>query len=401
MSNLPGKRVVLGVSGGIAAYKAVEIASRLVQGGAHVDVVMTTSATEFVTPLTFQAITKHHVHGPVFEGWTEASRGHISLAEEADAFVVAPATANTIAKLALGLADDMLSVTHLAAIPRGIPFVIAPAMEPHMYQHVATQTHIETLRSRGAWIVGPEHGRLASGAVGLGRMSSPERIVATLNRAFGTHGPLSGKRVVVTAGGTREAIDPVRVLTNRSSGKMGYALAQAALWAGADVTLISTPTNLAPIDGAKMVPVLSALDLQAAVERYATGASVLIMAAAVADYRPTEFASEKIKKRDDDMVIRLVRNPDILLTVPTPGTLRVGFAAETQEIERNARDKLQRKNLDLIVANDARIAMDTDENAVSLYYRDGSSEALLLAPKDTIAQTIITRIASLLSRRAD
>lgn len=399
MSNLPDARIVLGVSGGIAAYKAVEIASRLVQAGARVDVVMTEAAHEFVTPLTFQAITKHGVHGAVFEGWTDDEHGHVSLADEADAFVVAPATANTIAKLALGLADDMLSVTHLAAIPRGIPFVLAPAMEPHMFQHVATQAHIETLRSRGAWIVGPDRGRLASGAVGLGRMSAPAQVVATLDRALGAQGVLAGQRVIVTAGGTREAIDPVRVLTNRSSGKMGYAIARAAALAGADVTLISTPTGLDPVDGARLVPVESALDMLTAVQTHVAGADVLIMAAAVADYRPAEIATHKIKKQEGDLTIHLVRNPDILASVDTPGTLRVGFAAETQEIEQNARGKLARKNLDMIVANDARLAMGGDDNAVSLYFRDGTSEDVPSATKSAVAALLIERIAALLVRK--
>ncbi|RIK45187.1 MAG: bifunctional phosphopantothenoylcysteine decarboxylase/phosphopantothenate--cysteine ligase CoaBC [Chloroflexi bacterium] len=399
MSNLPGKRIVLGVSGGIAAYKAVELASRLVQARAHVDVVMTEAAREFVAPLTFQTITKHPVHGPVFEGWSEQARGHVSLAEEADALVVAPATANTIAKLALGLADDMLSVTHLAATPRGIPFVVAPAMEPHMFQHVATQSHLATLRSRGAQIVGPAHGRLASGAVGLGRMSPPEEIVAALDLALGAAGALSGRRIVVSAGGTQEALDPVRVLTNRSSGKMGYAIAQASLHAGADVTLISTPTGLPVPFGAKLVPVVSALDLLSAVEQHVSGADALIMAAAVADYRPATTADHKIKKHDGPMTVELVRNPDILATVATPGTLRVGFAAETQDIERNARDKLQRKNLDMIVANDARLAMGSDDNAVTIYFRDGRLLEVPTAHKDVVATRIVEAIAELLEPR--
>jgi phosphopantothenoylcysteine decarboxylase / phosphopantothenate---cysteine ligase len=398
MSNLPGKQIVLGVSGGIAAYKAVEIASRLVQAGAGVDVVMTDAAREFVTPLSFQAITKRDVRSSTFAGWDEAGAGHVSLAERADALLIAPATANTLAKLAHGFADDMLSVTHLAAAPRGIPIAIAPAMEPHMFQHPATQTNLGTLRARGAWIVGPEHGRLASGAAGIGRMSEPIKIVAVLDRALGAQGPLAGKRVVVTAGGTQEAIDPVRVLTNRSSGKMGYAIARAAVLAGATVTLIHAPTALDPIDGVEAVPANSALDMLAAVEAIVVGAHALVMAAAVADYRPAQLAEHKIKKRDDDLTITLTRNPDILATVKTTGTLRVGFAAETQNIDQHARDKLVRKNLDLIIANDARLALGSDDNAITLHFRDGSVESPAPETKEVLAGLIVQRIAEMIAR---
>ncbi len=396
MPILHDKRIVLGVTGGIAAYKAVDLASKLVQAGARVDVVMTAAATEFVTPLTFEAITKQRVHSGVFESWSEAEKGHISLAEEADILVVAPATANSIARLALGLADDMLTVTHLATAPRGTPVIIAPAMEHHMYLHPATQQHLETLRSRGAIVVEPEHGRLASGAVGYGRLAGVERIIAAIERACGRGGPLWRRRVVVTAGATREAIDPIRILTNRSTGRMGYAIARAALHAGADVTLISTPTALPSVHGATTVPVESALDLLAAVRQHAAGADVLVMAAAVADYRPAQVASDKIKKSDDDMAIRLTRNPDILATVETPGTVRVGFAAETRDHERYAQDKLRRKNLDLIVLNDARAAMGAETNAVTLFYRDGRVESLSEAGKPDIAEQLVQRIAGLL-----
>ncbi|HYI15035.1 MAG TPA: bifunctional phosphopantothenoylcysteine decarboxylase/phosphopantothenate--cysteine ligase CoaBC, partial [Thermomicrobiales bacterium] len=225
MSILNGKRVVLGVSGGIAAYKAVDLASKLVQTGATVDVIMTRSATEFLRPLSFEAITKRRVHVDVFEPWSETEKGHISLADEADVIVVAPATANTIARLAYGMADDMLTVTLLSATPRGVPLVIAPAMEHHMFTHPATQTNLATLQSRGSWIVGPEHGRLASGAVGQGRLAAPERLVGAIEQALGATGPLAGRHLVVSAGATRESIDPIRILTNRSTGKMGYAIA--------------------------------------------------------------------------------------------------------------------------------------------------------------------------------
>lgn len=401
MAILQDKRIVLGATGGIAAYKAVDLASKLVQAGARVDVILTESAKQFVTPLTFEALTKQRVHSGVFEGWSEAEKGHISLAEEADLIIVAPATANSIARLALGMADDMLTVTHLAASPRGTPIVIAPAMEHHMYLHPATQQHLETLRSRGASIVEPEHGRLASGAVGVGRLATTERLIAAIERALARGGPLWKKRVVVSAGATQEAIDPIRLLTNRSSGKMGYALARAALHAGAEVTLITTPTALPPVIGATTVRVQSALDMRDAVAAHAAGADALIMAAAVADYRPASVADEKIKKSDDDLVIQLVRNPDILATVETPGTVRVGFAAETTNHEQYARDKLVRKNLDFIVMNDARTAMGAESNAVTLFFRDGRAEPLAEASKAAVAEQIIQRIADLVAGKPD
>ncbi len=400
MSNLPGKRIVLGVSGGIAAYKAVDLASKLVQAGATVNVIMTRSATEFIMPLSFEAITKHPVHVDVFEGWSEDAKGHITLADEADLIIVAPATANTIAKLAFGMADDMLTVTHLSATPRGVPLVIAPAMEHHMYIHPATQANLETLRSRGAWIVGPEHGHLASGAVGTGRLSSPDRIVGAIRQALGAGGPLMDRHIVISAGATRESIDPIRILTNRSTGKMGYAIAQAAIDAGAQVTLISTPTNLPEVAGATHVAVESAIELRDAVQNTAVGADVLVMAAAVADYRPVEVATDKIKKTDDDLAIQLTRNPDILATVETPGTLRVGFAAETRDHQEHALGKLERKNLDIIIANDARQAMGSDDNEVALYYRDGRVDTLSLVSKTEVAAQIVERIVEILSLRS-
>ncbi|MCO5175733.1 MAG: bifunctional phosphopantothenoylcysteine decarboxylase/phosphopantothenate--cysteine ligase CoaBC [Thermomicrobiales bacterium] len=401
MAILQDKRIVLGVTGGIAAYKSIDLASKLVQAGARVDVILTESARQFVTPLPFEAITKRRVHSGVFEGWSEAEKGHISLAEEAELIIVAPATANSIARLALGLADDMLTVTHLAAAPRGTPIVIAPAMEHHMYLHPATQQHLETLRSRGAVVVDPDHGRLASGAIGIGRLPTTERLIAAIEGALSRGGPLWKKRVVVTAGATQEAIDPIRLLTNRSSGRMGYALAHAALQAGADVTLITTPTALPPVIGATTVPVTSAIDMRDAVATHAAGADALIMAAAVADYRPASVAEDKIKKSDDDLVIQLVRNPDILATVETPGTIRVGFAAETTNHEAYARDKLARKNLDFIVLNDARAAMGADSNAVTLFFRDGRSESLGEASKAAVAEQIMQRVADLVVGKPD
>ena len=393
MHPLDGIRVVLGVSGGIAAYRAADLTSRLVQTGALVDAILTESATEFVTPLTFQTLTKRPVYTSVFEGWTDSTKGHITLADEADVIVIAPATANTIARLAHGMADDMLSVTCLSATPRGIPLVIAPAMEHHMFMHPATQGNLRLLRDRGAVVVGPEHGRLASGAFGTGRLASIDAIVATIEQALGANGPLTGQHIVVTAGATREAVDPIRMLTNRSSGKMGYAIARASLNAGARVTLITTPTAIPLPHGAEVVHVESALNLLDAVSEHAPTANALVMAAAVADYRPESVADQKIKKSDDDLVLRLTRNPDILLSVQTPGVLRVGFAAETEHHEDNALGKLARKSLDMIVSNDARTAMGNDENSVTIYDRLGGVEHLDLTSKDEIAAALVERVA--------
>lgn len=399
MSLLSSARVVLGVSGGIAAYKAIDLASRLVQLGARVDVILTASALKFVTPVSFEAITKRPVHSAVFEQWTEVDFGHITLADEADIIVVAPATANTIARLANGLADDMLTVTQLSAIPRGVPLLVAPAMEHNMFHHPATQANLAVLRSRDAQIIGPEHGRLASGAVGMGRLATVEDIVASIEIALGAKGPLAGRRVVVTAGATREAIDPIRILTNRSTGKMGYSIAQAALRAGAQVTLITAPTSLPAVYGAEIVPVESAISMRDAVQEHAPSGDVLIMAAAVADYRPHSVAQDKIKKTDDDLTLTFTRNPDILGTVATPRTLRVGFAAETRDHEINALGKLERKNLDLIVMNDARAAMGSDENTITMYYRDGHIERLDNELKVKLGEVLIDRVASMLRQR--
>jgi phosphopantothenoylcysteine decarboxylase/phosphopantothenate--cysteine ligase len=269
-------------------------------------------------------------------------------------------------------------------------------MEHHMYAHAATQANLEALATRGAWIVGPEHGRLASGAVGFGRLVPTERIVGTIERALGASGPLAGRNVVVTAGATREAIDPIRILTNRSSGKMGVALARAAIHAGAAVTLIST-TDLPAPEGATLVQVASAIEMLDAVASHAVGADALIMAAAVADYRPLQVAADKIKKADDDLALQLTRNPDILMSVPTPATIRVGFAAETRDIEANALDKLARKNLDMIVANDARDAMGSDESAVTLFFRDGRRESHDRRAKADVAALVIERVARLIA----
>ncbi len=405
---LHNKRIVLGVTGSIAAYKAADLASKLTQAGAQVDVVMTEAAQQFVTPLTFQSVTGRPVYTDLWQ--TDNSGGlpthiaHVGLAEGADLLVVAPATANTMAKLAHGLADDLLSVTALAA---HCPLVIAPAMDGGMYEHTATQANMATLRERGAVIIEPEEGRFASGLVGKGRLPETPTLIGEIRRLLGRNGVLAGRKVVVTAGGTREPLDPVRYLTNRSSGKQGYALAQAAIDAGADVTLISTVLHLSEPVGTMVVPVGPAEEMLRAVLDHTRDADALIMAAAVADFRPQAVAEQKIKKPDDDsgLDLTLARNPDILLAVKAQridsGFPRavVGFAAESEHLLANARAKLERKGLDLLAANDIAASdagFEVDTNRVILLDVDGGQEALPLANKAVVSEQIMSRVASLL-----
>lgn len=405
---LHNKRIVLGVTGSIAAYKAADLASKLTQAGAQVDVVMTEAAQQFVTPLTFQSVTGRPVYTDLWQ--TDNSGGlpthiaHVGLAEGADLLVVAPATANTMAKLAHGLADDLLSVTALAA---HCPLVIAPAMDGGMYEHTATQANMATLRERGAVIIEPEEGRFASGLVGKGRLPETPTLIGEIRRLLGRNGVLAGRKVVVTAGGTREPLDPVRYLTNRSSGKQGYALAQAAIDAGADVTLISTVLHLSEPVGTMVVPVGPAEEMLRAVLDHTRDADALIMAAAVADFRPQAVAEQKIKKPDDDsgLDLPLARNPDILLAVKAQridsGFPRavVGFAAESEHLLANARAKLERKGLDLLAANDIAASdagFEVDTNRVILLDVDGGQEALPLANKAVVSEQIMSRVASLL-----
>jgi phosphopantothenoylcysteine decarboxylase / phosphopantothenate---cysteine ligase len=396
MSNstvLHGKRVLLGVSGGIAAYKVIELVRRLRQAGSRVDVLMTQSASRFVTPLTFETLTRRPVRVDVFEQWTEEEAGHVTLAEQADFFVVAPATANTLAKMAHGLADDMLSVSYLAC---PAPVLVAPAMDHHMFLHPATQANMELLRDRGTSFIGPEDGELASGIIGHGRLSSPDRILGTIRFILGRTGPLSGKKVVVSAGATREPLDPIRYLSNRSSGRMGYALAQALIDAGADTTLISAPTELDPPVGVNLVPVESAADMHAAVSREVCNADALIMAAAVGDYAPLEVSPEKVKKTDDDLRIDLTRTIDILATTARPGLVKIGFAAETANLYEYAASKLVSKGVDLLVANDARLAMGSDDNQAILFRKDSDPEELPRMSKEALAAAIVEQLATIL-----
>jgi phosphopantothenoylcysteine decarboxylase/phosphopantothenate--cysteine ligase len=400
VSVLSGSRVVLGVTGGIAAYKAADLASKLVQAGALVDVIMTEAATRLVGIATFQALTKRPVHTDVFESWTESYFGHISLGHEADAIIVAPATANSIAKLANGLADDMLGAVVLSS---KAPLLIVPAMEHDMFRHPATQANIATLVARGAVQVGPESGRLASGEVGEGRMTSPEAIVGALRRVLGRSGPLAGRTLVVTAGGTREPLDPIRYLGNRSSGRMGHAIAQAAIDAGAIVTLITTTTALAVPNGAEPVYVQTAEEMFEAVQCAAERAEILVMSAAVADFRPADAKRTKIKKQPgtEGLPLDLVRNPDIIASVSRPGMIKVGFAAETEDLIPYAAAKLAAKGLDMIVANDAESTIGSTESTAHFLFAHGNPISLPRLPKDEVAARVVAEIARIVRARTN
>jgi len=396
---LGGKRILLGVTGSIAAYKAVQLASDLVKAGALVDVILTRAALEFVTPLSFRAITHRDVFTSMFDPAQPEALEHVTLAREIDAVVVAPATAHALAKFALGFADDLLSATVLAT---RAPAVIAPAMETAMYEHPATQVHLATLKGRGWVVVGPAAGRLASGAVGMGRLADLADIVGALRWALGRRGDLAGFRIVVTAGPTRELIDPVRVVTNRSSGKMGFAVAEAARDRGAEVVLVTGPVGLRDPYGVEVRRVQTACEMYEAVRDAVKGAHALIAAAAVADYRPESVSAEKIKKADQpELVVRLVRNPDILGEV-RGDFVRVGFAAESQDLIPNARRKLAEKALDLVVANDITApdaGFEVDTNRVVLVYPDGRAEELPLLSKYEVAHRVLDRVAELLRAR--
>ena len=402
---LTDKHIVLGVTGSIAAYKAAMLASQLTQAGVLVDVILTDSAERFVTPLTFQALTGRPVYTSLWQtehaGGLETHIAHVGLAHEADLLLIAPITANTIAKIALGLADDLLSVTALAA---RCPILIAPAMDAGMYENAATQAHVETLRARGVQVIGPAAGRMASGLTGLGRFVEPDEIVGACRRALGFAGSLRGRRVVVTAGPTREPLDPVRYLTNYSSGKQGFAIAQAAVEAGAEVTLIAGPVDSALVTpyGATRLDVTDTRSLRDAVIAHASGhrqADAVIMAAAVADFRPAQLAEHKIKKTEGGApAIELTTNPDILLELseqPTRPRVTVGFAAESDDLETNAQAKLARKKLDLIVANDitaedAGFAVDTNR---VLFITAQGVEPLPLLSKSEVAARIVAWVA--------
>ena len=402
MSILTNKHIILGVTGSIAAYKAADLASKLTQAGAQVDVILSGAAEKFVTPLTFQSVTGRRAYTDSDLWGNEAHVLHVGLGHSTDLLMIAPCTANTIAKLAHGQADTLLTVTALAA---QCPLIIAPAMDGGMYDHPATQENLDTLRKRGATVIEPAEGHLASGLVGVGRLPETNELLGRVRLVLGQNGLLAAKKVIVTAGGTQEPLDPVRVLTNRSSGKQGYAIAQAALDAGAEVILITAPTSLPLPVGAQVVNVETAQQMLDAVLQESAGADVLIMAAAVADFRPKSMAKDKIKKEGGIPQIELEATVDILKTVSASGfsgrrpRVVVGFAAESQSLLENAANKLQSKNLDLIAANDisaedAGFAVET--NRITLLFKDGHKESLSLMSKSEAAGIIIERIAALL-----
>jgi phosphopantothenoylcysteine decarboxylase/phosphopantothenate--cysteine ligase len=397
-----GRFVVLAVTGSIAVYKMVELARRLTQAGATVQVVMTKSATEFVTPLTFQALTYRPVEAEMFAMQDERAAGHVAMGRQADVVVVAPATAHVIARLAHGFSDDLIATTVLAT---SAPVIVAPAMETHMWRNAATQQNVAALRARGVRVVDPDTGALASGEVGPGRLAALERIEAAIDEALGVSQGLAGRSVVVTAGPTIEAIDPVRFVSNRSSGKMGYAIAAAARDAGADVTLITGPTALVPPAGVRTFQVESADDMKDAVLGQLPRADAVIMAAAVADYRPIERMTKKLKKKvlGNEMKLRLVENPDVLRAIVAArraGTVVVGFKAETGDATEEAGRMLREKKLDLVVANDVtdpKSGFGSEDDRVAFVSADGV-EQLPLLPKTEVARRLVEKLAERLAR---
>ncbi|TMB93107.1 MAG: bifunctional phosphopantothenoylcysteine decarboxylase/phosphopantothenate--cysteine ligase CoaBC [Chloroflexi bacterium] len=399
---LRGRFIVLGVTGSIAAYKSIELARRLTQAGATVQVVMSRSATEFVRPITFQALTYRPVEVEMFQIQDERAAGHVAMGREAEVIVVAPATAHVISRLANGMADDLIATTVLAT---SAPVVIAPAMETHMWQNPATQENIARLRARGVRVVDPESGPLASGDVGPGRLASLEKIEAAVVDALSSSAALAGRRVIVTAGPTVEAIDPVRFVSNRSSGKMGYAIAQAARDAGAEVTLVTGPTALRAPNGVRVIPVESAEDMQDAVLAVLPEMDAVVMAAAIADYRPLEVSHRKIKKRDagSELTIRMTENPDVLkaiIAARRPKTIVVGFKAESGEATAEAERMLREKKVDLVIANDISdpsSVFGSDTDRVTFVSADGV-EALPVLAKTEVARRLVAKLAERLAR---
>ena len=403
MNPIKNQNIILGVTGSIAAYKAADLASKLTQAGAHVDVILTKAATQFVSALTFQSVTGQHAYTEEDLWGKDAHVLHIGLAQKADLILIAPVSANTIAKLAHGIADNLLTVTALAAhrVDKKVPILLAPAMDAGMYSNPATQENIKILEHWGMRFIGPEEGHLASGLVARGRMTEPLDILREVRFLLGRGGILAGKHVLVTAGGTQEPIDPVRFISNRSSGKQGYAIAQAALDLGAEVTLITTPTNLPLPSGAQINLVNTALEMESAVLQLSEESDILVMAAAVADFRPESISHQKIKKGDAQHSLKLIQNPDILKSVhqhkkrTQKPEIVIGFAAETEDLLANAKSKLTAKGLDLIVANDVsaqNAGFSVDTNKVILLWKNGTSEELPLMGKYEVAEQIFERL---------
>lgn len=397
------KTILLGITGSIAAYKAADLASKLAQTGARVEVILTGSALNFITPLTLQSVTGRQAYVDADLWGGQGHVLHVGLGRQADLFVIAPASAHTLAKLASGLADNLLT---LAALASNCPLILAPAMDGGMFTHPATQENLSILRARGAMIVGPAEGHLASGLAGVGRMVEPAEILGHVRLLLGRSGSLAGKKVVVTAGGTQEPLDPVRVIMNRSSGKQGFALAQAALDRGAQVTLIAGPIHLSAPVGVERIDTRTAREMYEAVLAAVQDADALLMAAAVADFQPASPAKNKIKREGGVPEIRLEKAPDILAAVAAQKSrsnfpqVTVGFAAESQDLLANARKKLRAKNLDMIVANDisardSGFAVDT--NRVTLLTAEGGEENLPLLNKTDVADVVLDRVVNLLA----
>jgi phosphopantothenoylcysteine decarboxylase/phosphopantothenate--cysteine ligase len=397
---LTNKTVVLGITGGIASYKGADLASKMNQAGAKVHVILTKSAREFITPLTVESLTNNAVITDIFQSSATHHANHIAFAEMADILIIAPATANIIAKIAHGIADDMLSCTVLAT---KAPVVIAPAMHTCMWEKPITQENVARLKDRGFFIIEPAGGRLASGGYGPGRFPETEFIIGHIKKILGRNGDLAGKKILVTAGGTQEPIDPVRFMGNRSSGKMGYALAEAARDRGAQVTLISTPTAIASPVGVTIISVETASQMKEAVGKAVTNTDALIMAAAVADYQVAEVARQKIKKESGDLTLKLVRTADIL-TETKGDFIKVGFAAETQDLIVNARKKIEQKKLDLIAGNDVteqNCGFGADNNKVTLIGKDGNPENLPVMSKREVADRILDRVVRLFKEKSN
>ena len=396
-NSVHGKSILLGISGSISSYKAVDLASKLVQHGADLDVIMTSSAAQFIAPLTFESIIHKPVIQDVFTSGSEEGIYHISATEQADLVVIAPATANMIAKIANGICDDPVS---LAVLSSKAPVIVCPAMDGHMYQNPATQENIQKLTDRGIVLVGPTTGHLASGSIGQGRLVEPSDILGHIRLLLGQTGDLAGRKIVVSAGGTQEAIDPVRFLGNRSSGKMGYALAEAAIDRGANTVLIAAPNNLTNPIGAKILEVVTAKEMHRAILNEMEDCDILIMPAAVADWRPKETSKNKIKKNDlENWSITLQKNEDILRSIKEADLVKVGFAAETENTLSQARQKLNEKNLNLIVANNVTetdIGFGSENNEVILIDREGNVNELGLLSKYEIGQHILNAVAPML-----
>ncbi|MCQ9051000.1 bifunctional phosphopantothenoylcysteine decarboxylase/phosphopantothenate--cysteine ligase CoaBC [Vibrio diabolicus] len=399
MQTLAGKKILLGISGGIAAYKCAELTRRLIERGAQVQVVMTKAAKEFITPLTMQAVSGRPVSDSLLDPAAEASMGHIELAKWADLVLLAPATADLIARMSAGMGNDLLTTLVLAT---DSPVAVSPAMNQQMYRNIATQENIATLARRGMHIWGPAAGEQACGDVGPGRMLEPMQLVHLCEQFFQPK-LLEGKSILITAGPTREAIDPVRYITNHSSGKMGYALASAAAQMGAKVTLVSGPVSLNTPVGVERINVSSAQEMHEVVMTHANKHDAFISCAAVADYRPQTIASQKLKKTEDndEMVINMVKNPDIVASVAAMTEKRpftVGFAAETNDVETYARGKLTKKNLDMICANDVSVAgqgFNSNDNAITLYWPEGEL-ALALESKEALSFKILEKMHQLM-----